>query len=110
MTTTSSSKIPTANVVARALRRDFGSRTAPYNRPGYHVSGNGKDAARISVDFSYAPGSTTDVLRAKWLLEILLEASWEAHRSSDDSTIVYVTKVPTAAEQRARGWVWDPDA
>lgn len=107
MTTTK--QYPTANVVARALSRDFGSRTAPYNRPGYHVSGNGNDPVRIGVDFSLAPGSTTDLLRAKWLVEALTEAGWEAERVSDDSSIVYVSKVPTAAEQKARGWAWDGD-
>ena len=109
MTTTTRKQYPNANVVARALRRDFGARTAPYNRPGYHVSGDGSSPTLIGVDFSTAPGAHSDRLRAKWLVQYLTEAGWEAERVSDDSALVRVSKVPTAAEQRARGWFWDAD-
>lgn len=89
--------LPAASTVSRALRRDFEIITSPY---GYSVHRGLKNITAPSVHV-HVGNSFTDMRKARQLAEAMREHGWEVELA-DGSTIIYITKVPTAAERRAQ--------
>ena len=92
--------LPTAPVVSRALWRDAGIRTRPAPKPGYSVH-RGSSSLGPSVWVSVSDADSTNVRHAKALRDQLVELGWEITSNGENSSIFYVTKVPTAKEINA---------
>jgi hypothetical protein len=91
---------PTGAVVSRGLRRDAGITSTPTSRAGYHVRNGGSGWPSISVDCSDLPEAASDRRRAVELRDHLAGLGWSIDLA-DDSTILYVSFVPTASAARA---------
>lgn len=92
-------KPPSANYVARSLKRDAGIRSTAADHPGYHVFGAGVLGVGVSVDVHDIDRS--NVRDAAALSEHLRAAGWSVTYTAG-SSIVYVTRVPNARQAERR--------
>lgn len=88
-------RMPSGSTVSRALRRDAGIITTPRDRSGYHVSDGGRQWGGVAVSVDVGDVESINLRRAAELFDHLTEAGWSVTRA-DDSSILYVTRVPSA--------------
>ena len=92
--------LPTAPVISRALRRDFGIITQPIHRAGYSTHrGNGRSIP-ANVWVSVSDLDSANVRKAKALADDMIAVGYEVDLSPG-SSIIYVKAVPSAKDAAA---------
>ena len=90
------SSFPAPQVVSRALRRDAGIITNPR---GYQVRRGMEGVVGPSISVVVSDVESRNMRAARDLAEHLTEYGWDV-RLGDGVGIIYVSKVPSAAEVR----------